>query len=266
MTYVKRLKSESVIPLDMTSTLKIVDLHAKVEDKEVLRGIDLEVKQGEVHAIMGPNGSGKTSLAYVLLGHPKYVVTKGDILIDGQSIVNLKTDRRAKLGLFLGFQYPEEIPGLRFGSFLRTLAVEMKGDKTPLSQFYSNVKENLKKLDLDEAFLSRSLNEGFSGGEKKRAEIVQLLTAKPKFAVLDETDSGLDVDALKIVSSAINEVRGSDVGIILITHYQRILKYVKADYVHVLIDGRIVKSGDASLADEVEKTGYEALRPVQATT
>lgn len=247
----------------MVSTLKIVDLHAKVEDKEVLRGIDLEVKQGEVHAIMGPNGSGKTSLAYVLLGHPKYVVTKGDILIDGQSIVNLKTDKRAKLGLFLGFQYPEEIPGLRFGSFLRTLAVEMRGDKTPLNQFYASVKENLKKLGLDESFLSRSLNEGFSGGEKKRAEIVQLLTAKPKFAVLDETDSGLDIDALKTVSAAINEIRGAEVGIILITHYQRILKYVRPDYVHVLVDGKIVRSGDASLAEEVERTGYEALKPAQ---
>lgn len=224
----------------------------------------MEVKQGEIHAIMGPNGSGKTSLAYVLLGHPKYVVTKGDILIDGQSILNLKTDKRAKLGLFLGFQYPEEIPGLRFGSFLRTLAVEMRGDKTPLSQFYATVKEYLKKLEFDESFLSRSLNEGFSGGEKKRGEIVQLLVARPKFAVLDETDSGLDIDALKVVSKAINEIRGSEVGIILITHYQRILKYVKPDYVHVLIDGRIVRSGDASLAEEVERTGYEALKPAEA--
>jgi Fe-S cluster assembly ATP-binding protein len=244
----------------MVSVLKIVDLHAKVEDKEVLKGLNLEVKQGEVHAIMGPNGSGKTSLAYVLMAHPRYKVTQGDILLDGQSILTLRTDQRAKLGLFLGFQYPVEVPGLRFGSFLRTLATEVRGDKTPLSQFYSQVKQNLKRLGFDESFLSRSLNEGFSGGEKKRAEIVQLMVSRPKFAVLDETDSGLDVDALKVVSEAINSMRGPEIAFILITHYQRILKYVRPDVVHILVDGRIVKSGDYSLAEEIERKGYESIK------
>ncbi|PSN85681.1 Fe-S cluster assembly ATPase SufC [Candidatus Marsarchaeota G1 archaeon BE_D] len=244
----------------MVSVLKIVDLHAKVEDKEVLKGLNLEVKQGEVHAIMGPNGSGKTSLAYVLMAHPRYKVTQGDILLDGQSILALRTDQRAKLGLFLGFQYPVEVPGLRFGSFLRTLATEVRGDKTPLSQFYSQVKQNLARLGFDESFLSRSLNEGFSGGEKKRAEIVQLMVSRPKFAVLDETDSGLDVDALKVVSEAINSMRGPEIAFILITHYQRILKYVRPDVVHILVDGRIVKSGDYSLAEEIERKGYESIK------
>ncbi|PSN83647.1 Fe-S cluster assembly ATPase SufC [Candidatus Marsarchaeota G2 archaeon ECH_B_SAG-G16] len=244
----------------MVSVLKIVDLHAKVEDKEVLKGLNLEVKQGEVHAIMGPNGSGKTSLAYVLMAHPRYKVTQGDILLDGQSILALRTDQRAKLGLFLGFQYPVEVPGLRFGSFLRTLATEVRGDKTPLSQFYSQVKQNLARLGFDESFLSRSLNEGFSGGEKKRAEIVQLMVSRPKFAVLDETDSGLDVDALKVVSEAINSMRAPEIAFILITHYQRILKYVRPDVVHILVDGRIVKSGDYSLAEEIERKGYESIK------
>jgi len=250
----------------MTSTLKIIDLHAKVEEKEILQGLNLEIRQGETHAIMGPNGSGKTSLSYVIMGHPRYVVTKGDILLDDQSILKLKTDKRAKLGLFLGFQYPTEIPGLRLGSFLRTLSTELKEDKTPINQFYAQARQNLAKLELSESFLSRSLNEGFSGGEKKRAEILQLMVAKPKFAILDETDSGLDVDALKVVSEAINGIRGPEIGIVLITHYQRILKSVRPDFVHVLMEGRIVKSGDASLADEVEKNGYESLKPLLPTS
>ncbi|MEM3671204.1 MAG: Fe-S cluster assembly ATPase SufC [Thermoprotei archaeon] len=248
----------------MPSVLKIVDLHAKVADKEILSGVNLEVKQGEVHAIMGPNGSGKTSLSYVILGHPRYVVTKGDILLDGVSLLPLKTDQRAKLGLFLGFQYPLEIPGLRLGSFLRTVATEVKGDKTPIGPFYADVKKKLGELELGDDFLSRSLNEGFSGGEKKRVEVLQLLTIRPKFAVLDETDSGLDVDALKTVSAAIASFRGSETGIILITHYQRILKYVRPDFVHILVDGKIVKSAGPELADEVESKGYEIFKEATA--
>ncbi|MCL5788712.1 MAG: Fe-S cluster assembly ATPase SufC [Candidatus Marsarchaeota archaeon] len=244
----------------MPSLLKITDLHAKVGDKEILSGLNLEVRQGEVHAIMGPNGSGKTSLSYVLMGHPRYVVTKGDIQIDGQSILTLKADQRAKLGLFLGFQYPLEVPGLRLGSFLRTVATEVKQDKTPVGQFYAGVKKQLASLELSDDFLSRSLNEGFSGGEKKRIEILQLLTVKPKFAVLDETDSGLDVDALRLVSNAVSTVRGPDMGIILITHYQRILKYVRPDFVHILVDGKIILSAGPELADEVEAKGYEAFK------
>lgn len=241
----------------MTSELEIIDLHAKVGDKQILNGLDLKVRQGELHAIMGPNGSGKTSLSYVILGHPRYLVTHGDIRLDGQSILKLKTDQRAKLGIFLGFQYPVEIPGLRLGSFLRTLSTELRSDKTPVSQFYAQARKDLSRLELSDSFLSRSLNEGFSGGEKKRAEILQLMIANPRFAILDETDSGLDVDALKLVSEAINNMKGPSLGMILITHYQRILKHVKPDYVHILIDGKIVKSGDASLADVIESKGYE---------
>lgn len=248
------------------SVLEVVDLHVRVENKEILKGLNLTVKQGETHALMGPNGSGKTSLAYVLLGHPRYVVTGGDIKLDGESVLRMRADQRAKLGLFLGFQYPVEVPGLRLGSFLRSFAVELRNDKTPLSQFYAQVKQLMAKLEIDESFLSRSLNEGFSGGEKKRAEILQLAIAKPKFAILDETDSGLDVDALKAVSDMINTLRGPEIGFVLITHYLRILKYTRPDYVHVLVDGRVAKSGDMSLAEEIEKRGYEALKELVSPT
>ena len=248
----------------MQSTLDIKDLHVSVEGKPILKGLNLTVNKGENHAIMGPNGSGKSTLANTLMGHPKYVVDKGDILLDGENIVKLSPDKRAKKGLFLAYQYPHEVSGVSVFNFLRASfnSITETPDSKPLSiiAFRKYLREKMEILGIEESFVKRYLNEGFSGGEKKKSEILQMAVLKPKIAVLDETDSGLDIDALKIVSAAINTMSGPDLGILLITHYQRILKYVKPEFVHVLIDGRIVKSGSMSLAEELENKGYDWIR------
>ena len=248
----------------MQSTLDIKNLHVSVEGKPILKGLNLTVNKGENHAIMGPNGSGKSTLANTLMGHPKYVVDKGDILLDGENIVKLSPDKRAKKGLFLAFQYPHEVSGVSVFNFLRASfnSISETPDSKPLSiiGFRKYLREKMEILGIDESFVKRYINEGFSGGEKKKSEILQMAVLKPKIAVLDETDSGLDIDALKIVSEAINIMSGPDLGILLITHYQRILKYVKPEFVHVLIDGRIVKSGSMSLAEELENKGYDWIR------
>jgi Fe-S cluster assembly ATP-binding protein len=250
--------------MNMQSTLDIKDLHVSVEGKPILKGLSLTVNKGENHAIMGPNGSGKSTLANTLMGHPKYVVDKGDILIDGENIVKLSPDKRAKKGLFLAFQYPHEVSGVSVFNFLRASfnSITETPDSKPLSiiAFRKYLREKMEILGIEESFVKRYLNEGFSGGEKKKSEILQMAVLKPKIAVLDETDSGLDIDALKIVSEAVNTMSGPDLGILLITHYQRILKYVKPEFVHVLIDGRIVKSGSMSLAEELENKGYDWIR------
>src|SRR5207249_699455 len=288
------------------SQLDIKDLHATIEGKEILKGVDFHVKQGEIHAIMGPNGSGKSTLASTVMGHPKFIVTKGDILFDNESIIKLAPDVRARKGLFLAFQYPYEVPGVSLSTFLRTAynAVRQGGKKGDLGQemlsvlafrkmlkeklklldmedsfetpylneespgggkkgdlgqemlsvldFRKMLKEKLKLLDMDESFATRYLNEGFSGGEKKRCEILQLAIIQPKIAVLDETDSGLDIDSVKIVAEGVNKLVGPEMGVMIITHYQRILRYIKPDYVHILLDGRMVKSGGPELADVLE--------------
>tara|TARA_B110000014_G_scaffold263933_1_gene262474 strand:- start:1219 stop:1980 length:762 start_codon:yes stop_codon:yes gene_type:complete len=250
--------------MNMQSTLDIKDLHVSVEGKPILKGLSLTVNKGENHAIMGPNGSGKSTLANTLMGHPKYVVDKGDILIDGENIVKLSPDKRAKKGLFLAFQYPHEVSGVSVFNFLRASfnSITETPDSKPLSiiAFRKYLREKMEILGIEESFVKRYINEGFSGGEKKKSEILQMAVLKPKIAVLDETDSGLDIDALKIVSEAVNTMSGPDLGILLITHYQRILKYVKPEFVHVLIDGRIVKSGSMSLAEELENKGYDWIR------
>jgi len=246
--------------------LEIKDLHVSINDKEILKGVNLKTGPGEVHAIMGPNGSGKSTLAYTLLGHPKYRVTKGDILIDGESILKLKADQRAKKGLFLGFQYPTEVSGVGFSHFLRTsynaLSKALQGDDREVfitvREFQKYLKGNLNQVGLPDEFLSRYLNEGFSGGEKKRSEVLQMAVLRPKISILDEPDSGLDIDAVQSVAKAISEVSTKDATTIIITHYARILKFLKKlDYVHVFAQGKVVKNGDASLADELEKKGYE---------
>ncbi|HME18788.1 MAG TPA: Fe-S cluster assembly ATPase SufC [Nitrososphaerales archaeon] len=240
--------------------LEIRDLHASVEGKEILKGVNLKVRQGETHALMGPNGSGKSTLAYTLMGHPKYHVSSGDVLIGGESIIGLTPDKRVKKGLFLAFQYPVSVQGVSMFSFLRAAynAAHTTDPKEPptIFDFKEAVAEKMKMLSMDDSFLTRYLNEGFSGGEKKRAEILQMALMQPKFSVLDETDSGLDIDALRIVAEGINKVSGPQTGTLLITHYQRILKYVKPQYVHVMYQGRIIESGGEDLSRLLEEKGY----------
>ncbi len=237
--------------------LEIKNLHLSTDNKEILKGLSLKVNQGEIHAIMGPNGSGKSSLSMALMGHPRYQITSGSILLDGEDITGLTPDKRAKSGLFLAMQYPVAVPGVSVFNLLRTANKNLSSQKGTALDFQKIVKKEMKNLKIDEKFLTRSINDGFSGGEKKKMETLQLSILRPKYAVLDETDSGLDVDALKIVSQGINNIFGKNIGLLLITHYQRILKYVKPDFVHILVDGKIVKSGGPELAEVVEEKGYQ---------
>jgi Fe-S cluster assembly ATP-binding protein len=244
------------------STLAIKDLHVSVatEDgpKEILKGVDLTVESGQTHAIMGPNGSGKSTLAYAVAGHPKYSVTSGTVTLDGQDVLAMTVDERARAGLFLAMQYPVEVPGVSMANFLRSAATAVRGEAPKLRTWVKEVKGAMTDLGIDPEFADRSVNEGFSGGEKKRHEVLQLALLKPRFAVLDETDSGLDVDALRAVSEGVNRFReAGDVGVLLITHYTRILQYIHPDVVHVFSAGRVVESGGPELADELERNGYE---------
>ena len=247
------------------STLEIRNLHAQVlpndeagEPKPILKGVNLTIKSGETHAVMGPNGSGKSTLSYTIAGHPRYEVTEGEILLDGENVLEMEIDERARAGLFLAMQYPTEVTGVSMSNFLRTAATAVRGEAPKLRHWVKEVREAMTDLEIDPSFSERSVNEGFSGGEKKRHEILQLDLLKPKFAVLDETDSGLDVDALRVVSDGINRYQDeNDGGILIITHYKRILNYVRPDHVHVFADGRIVQSGGPELADELEEHGYE---------
>ncbi|MEA3337764.1 MAG: Fe-S cluster assembly ATPase SufC [Chloroflexota bacterium] len=262
----------------MTSELEIKDLHVNVADGklEVLKGVNLTIRQGEVHAVMGPNGSGKSTLAYAIMGHPHYLVTSGDILLDGKSILELSPDERVRQGLFLAFQYPVAVPGVSMANFLRTAVSNVRGytdesaDKEkpgvigsnlmPMREFRRELLDKMDEFHVDRSFARRYLNEGFSGGEKKRVEILQMAMLQPKIAIMDETDSGLDIDALRVVSDGVNKLAGPDLGILLITHYQRILNHVQPDYVHVFYNGRIVKSGGPELALVLEEKGYNWVR------
>jgi len=243
------------------SSLVINDLHASIGETEILRGLSLEVELGKVHAIMGPNGSGKSTLAKILAGHPDYVVTSGDATMEGESLLGLEPDVRARKGLFLAFQYPMEIPGVSNANFLRAAvnARRGEGEEVDAMEFYELLYAKMDMLGMDRKMTARSVNEGFSGGEKKRNEILQMAMLEPRFAVLDETDSGLDIDALKVVASGVNSLRGPNLGVLLITHYQRLLDYIKPDYVHVMSRGRIVRSGGPELALELEEKGYDWL-------
>jgi len=238
------------------STLEIRDLHVNVEDTEILKGVNLTVSSGETHAIMGPNGSGKSTLAYSIAGHPKYTITSGQVLLDGADVFAMTVDQRARAGLFLAMQYPVEVPGVSVSNFLRTAATAVRGEAPKLRSWVKEVNTAMSDLEMDKAFAERNVNEGFSGGEKKRHEILQMTLLKPKIAILDETDSGLDVDALRVVSEGVNKVRETGVGTLLITHYTRILRYITPDFVHVFFDGRVVESGGAELAEELEAHGY----------
>ncbi|AXH99719.1 Fe-S cluster assembly ATPase SufC [Sporosarcina sp. PTS2304] len=244
------------------ATLEIKDLHVQIEGKEILKGLSLTINTNEVHAIMGPNGTGKSTLASAIMGHPKYEVTSGSITIDGEDVLAMEVDERAKAGLFLAMQYPSEITGVTNADFLRSgmNARREEGDEISLMKFIRELDSKMEFLEMDEDMATRYLNEGFSGGEKKRNEILQLMMLKPKFAVLDEIDSGLDIDALKVVSNGINEMRGEDFGCIIITHYQRLLNYITPDHVHIIMQGKIVKSGDAELAAKLEAEGYDWIK------
>jgi Fe-S cluster assembly ATP-binding protein len=255
------------------ATLEVRGLRASVEDKEILKGIDLTVRQGETHALMGPNGSGKSTLANVIMGRPGYTVTGGQVLFKGEEITGLTPDERARRGLFLAMQYPVEVPGVSVVNFLRTAYKSVKGDEISALAFRKHMKENMNTLGVEDAMVNRYLNQGFSGGEKKRNEILQLAVLEPQLAILDETDSGLDIDSLKQVATGVAQLVGPDLGVLLVTHYQRILNYITPDHVHVMMNGRIVRSGGAELAHELEKKGYEDIRaelgieePVGATT
>ena len=244
------------------ATLEIRDLHVSVDTdggaREILRGVDLTVRQGETHAIMGPNGSGKSTLAYSVAGHPKYTITSGTVTLDGQDVLAMSVDERARAGMFLAMQYPVEVPGVSVSNFLRTSVTAVRGEAPKLRTWVKEMRTAMDALSMDPQFAERSVNEGFSGGEKKRHEILQMELLQPSIAILDETDSGLDVDALKVVSEGVNRVRaGGQVGVLLITHYTRILRYIQPDFVHVFVDGRIVAEGGAELADELEANGYD---------
>jgi Fe-S cluster assembly ATP-binding protein len=244
------------------ATLEIKNLHVSVETeqgtKEILRGVDLVIKSGETHAVMGPNGSGKSTLAYSIAGHPKYQVTKGEILLDGQNVLEMSVDERARAGLFLAMQYPVEIPGVSVSNFLRTAKTAVDGKAPALRGWIADVKTAMEKLKMDSAFTERNVNEGFSGGEKKRHEILQMELLKPKIAILDETDSGLDVDALRVVAEGVNRITAENsMGVLLITHYTRILNYIKPDFVHVFVAGKIAEQGGPELADRLEADGYD---------
>ena len=241
-------------------SLEIQNLHVRTEEREILHGVDLRVGKGETHALMGPNGSGKSTLANTIMGNPSYEVTEGKILFNGEDMTEADPDQRARAGLFLAFQYPATIPGVSVANFLR-MAVNAKRDEPiKVKEFGALLKEKMELLRIDRAFTSRYLNEGFSGGEKKRAEILQLAVLAPEIAVLDETDSGLDIDALRIVSEGVNAMRQADRGFLIITHYTRILEYVRPDFVHIMLDGRVVREGGSELADELEDKGYEWVR------
>ena len=241
------------------SLLEIKDLHISIGDKPIVKGVTLTIKQGEVHAIMGPNGTGKSTLAKAIAGHPDYIITDGEVLLDSRSVLAMQADERARAGMFLAFQYPSEIPGVSIANFLRA-AVQSRmteGEELDAAGYYKRLYAKMDMLKIDRKFTARSVNEGFSGGEKKRCEILQMAILEPKFALMDETDSGLDIDALRIVADGVNTMRGPGLGVLLITHYQRLLDYIVPDYVHVMWDGRLVKSGDKSLALELEAKGYD---------
>lgn len=248
------------------SQLVIKDLHVSIEDKEILKGLSLTINQGEIHAIMGPNGTGKSTLAYTLMGHPNYTVTGGEVLLDGENLLEMEPDERSRLGMFLAFQYPVAIPGVTVANFLRSAinarrrAANPEDKGMPIPEFRKLLKEKMDTLKMDHTFAGRYLNDGFSGGEKKRAEILQMATLKPRFAVLDETDSGLDIDALRIVAEGVNALSGPGLGVLVITHYQRLLNYIKPNFVHILLDGRIVESGGSDLALHLEDQGYDWVR------
>ena len=237
-------------------SLELKNLHITTAGKKIVSGLSLTIKPGEVHAIMGPNGSGKSTLANAIMGHPKYTITKGMVMVDGKNITSLSADKKAKAGLFLSPQHPPEIPGVTMANFLRVATAAMTGKKNKILEFRKDLAEKMKNLQMDQTFATRYLNTGFSGGEKKRAEILQLAILNPKYAVLDETDSGLDVDALKIVSAGINQYKSKEHGLLIITHYNRILEYIEPDYVHVMYQGKIVQCGSKALAKEIEKKGY----------
>ncbi len=257
------------------STLEIRDLHVAREGKEILKGVNLTVRGGEVHALMGPNGAGKSTLAATLAGHPGYQVTAGQVYLDGEDLLVMSPDERARRGLFLAMQYPTEVPGVRVAGFLRTALSAREGREIPVLEFRKLVADKLRALDMDESFLQRYVNDGFSGGEKKRHEMLQMMLLHPAIALLDETDSGLDIDALRVVTGVIRDLRGPDLGLLIITHYQRVLERLDPNYIHVMVDGRIVISGDHSLAAVLEEKGYgwveeqygpAAQAPASATT